>query len=116
MEQTDNYNRSKAVTNYVTIAKGLLFLVLGTAVLLRKIPSTQFLMPDWLYGIHSLVILIGFYKGVKSNFSTSAWLLIIMLGIVIYLLRVDYIDVNQALIYGLPAFLIVAGTYLILKK
>jgi hypothetical protein len=117
MDQTQSYkNRPKPIPTQVGMAKGILCLIIGTAVLLHQLPATRFLMPEWLYGPHTLVMLIGLYKGIKSNFNTSSWLLLIMLGIIIYLVRVDYIHTSDAVLYGLPAYLIVAGAYLILKK
>ena len=108
--------RSVPLSRSAAIAKGALFLVIGLAVLLHQIPETRHLMPGWLFGVHSLLILIGIYKGIKSNFRSISWLVLIIIGIMIGAHHFEVANANTIFLYGIPLGLIALGLFIIFNK
>lgn len=104
------------VSRAATIAKGALFLIIGLAVLLHQIPETRHLMPNWLFGVHSLLILIGIYKGIKSNFNSISWLVLIIIGAMIGAHRFDIANTHTIFLYGIPLGLIALGLFIIFNR
>lgn len=109
-------NQATPMSRSASIAKGALFLLIGCAVLLHQIPETKYLMPDWLFGVHSLLILIGIYKGIKTNFKSISWLVIIFIGALLGLDHFDFADTGTIIMYGIPLSLIGLGLFIIFNK
>ncbi|RYE00223.1 MAG: hypothetical protein EOP54_01015 [Sphingobacteriales bacterium] len=104
------------VSRTASIAKGALFLIIGLAVLLHQIPETRYLMPGWLFGVHSLIILIGIYKGIKTNFKSISWLLLLIIGTMIGAHHFEVANANVLFLYGIPLSLIALGLFIIFNK
>lgn len=104
------------VSRSASIAKGALFLIIGLAVLLHQIPETRHLMPNWLFGVHTLLILIGIYKGIKSNFRSISWLVLIIIGMMIGAHHFDVANTGTIVLYGIPLGLIALGLFIIFNK
>lgn len=98
------------------VAKGSLFLIIGLAVLLRQIPETHYLMPNWLFGVHTLLILLGIYNGIKHSFRNIAWLVLIIIGFLLGLDELSEMSRGNIILYGVPVGLITLGLYIIFNK
>ncbi|MEO5893998.1 MAG: DUF5668 domain-containing protein [Ferruginibacter sp.] len=59
------------------VIAGLILVGVGAALLLR---NTGFEMPGWLFSWPMILILVGIYIGVKSNFRNNAWYILILIG------------------------------------
>lgn len=108
--------QEEPVSRATSIAKGALFLIIGLAVLLHQIPETRYLMPDWLFGLHSLVILLGIYKGIKTNFRSISWLVLVIIGAMIGAHHFDIANSHTIFLYGIPLGLIALGLFIIFNK
>lgn len=97
-------------------AKGGLLIVLGVAILLRKIPETAYLMPDWLFGPHTLLMLLGLYNGVKHRFRNTAWLILVLVGVYLALSRYSTIGFHDLHFVGLPLAIVLVGIYIMFKR
>lgn len=109
-------HQSAPVSRAASIAKGALFLIIGVAVLLHQVPETRHLMPDWLFGVHTLLILIGIYKGIKSNFRSISWLVLIIIGMMIGAHHFEVANTGTIVLYGIPLGLIALGLFIIFNK
>ncbi|MBD0288845.1 MAG: hypothetical protein ICV79_25980 [Flavisolibacter sp.] len=89
---------------------GLFILIIGVAALLK---SFFFPVPDWMFTWQMLLIILGFFIGVRHNFRGAAWFILILLG-GIFLLN-DYYPgmIDQRVIW--PLALIVLGLFMIFK-
>ena len=118
MEQIRTYRKNACQTpgRNASIAKGTLFLIIGTAILLRQIPETRHLMPDTIFGVHTLLILIGIYNGIKHNFRNIAWLVLIIIGSLIGLRSFSTFDTTTVILYGVPVGIITLGLFMIFNK
>ena len=56
---------------------GLIILLIGVAALLK---AFAFPMPPWLYTWPMLLIIIGFFSGVKNGFRGNSWLIMLLIG------------------------------------
>ncbi|HRP89040.1 MAG TPA: hypothetical protein PKX92_03280 [Edaphocola sp.] len=99
-----------------SIGKGMIFILVGAALLLKQIPATQDLLPEWLYGIHSLMIAFGLYLGIQKNFNGVGWLILIIIGILIALSNYDIMNTKTIFTYGVPFGLIIIGLFIITKR
>ena len=59
------------------IIAGIILVTVGCVLLLRAL---GFLFPGWLFTWPMILILIGFYSGVKHNFKNNSWLILIAIG------------------------------------
>ncbi|MNS23399.1 hypothetical protein D3C72_552110 [compost metagenome] len=98
------------------VAKGGLLIILGVAILLRKIPETSYLMPDWLFGPHTLLMLLGLYNGVKHRFHNTAWLILGLVGVYLALRKYSDIGFHDLHFVGLPVAIVVVGIYIMFKR
>ncbi len=108
--------RKEEITRTAVIAKGSLFLIIGLAILLRQIPETRYLVPDWLFGVHTLLIMLGIYNGIKHSFRNIAWLVLIIIGFLLGLDEFDAMSRGSIILYGLPVGLITLGLFIIFNK
>jgi hypothetical protein len=56
---------------------GLILVAVGAALLLRNL---GFFMPVWLFTWPVILIIVGGYIGIKSNFRNNAWFILMILG------------------------------------
>src|SRR5450432_236870 len=89
---------------------GLFLLVIGGALLLDQM---GFPFPDWLFNWHMLLIIIGLFVGLRSNFHGAAWLILILVGS-FYMAKDTYpgLPVDR---YVWPAVMIGVGLLFILR-
>ncbi|WP_124635877.1 hypothetical protein [Taibaiella sp. KBW10] len=97
-------------------ARGVILVILGIAILLHNMPATTYLMPDWLYGPHSLLMLLGLYNGIRHNFQNTAWLVLLLLGVYLMFEKFTFISHRELRYIGLPFAIILVGVYTILKR
>lgn len=118
MEQIQTYHSRSCETKSrsTAIAKGALFVIVGTAILLRQIPETRHLMPDALFGVHTLLILLGIYNGIKNSFRNIAWLVLIIIGALMGLKAFSTFDTTTVIFYGVPLGIIALGIFIIFNK
>lgn len=70
-------------------------------------------MPDWLTSWEMLLIAIGFFIGIKSNFESKGWIIPVLIGGIFLVDDVfNWIDLRH---YTLPIILIAVGILFILK-
>ena len=90
---------------------GLFLLLIGTAALLKSVFVPT--LPEWLFSWQMLLIILGLFIGVRHNFSTGPWFILILLGSV-FLLNEFYPDLIERR-YIWPVALIAIGAFLIFK-
>lgn len=90
---------------------GAFLLLIGTAALLKSyfIPT----LPAWLFTWQMLLIILGFFIGIRHNFRGGAWFTLILLGGV-FLLNEFYPNIIERR-YIWPLALIALGLFLIVK-
>lgn len=98
------------------ITQGVIFILVGLVVLLHQMPSTTHLIPDWLYGSHMILIIIGIYSGIKHNFANVSWIILILIGIYMAIQKYSLVAQESLLLYGLPVALIVVGVVIMIKR
>lgn len=118
MEQSPTYSgkNCEQTSRTATIAKGALFLIIGIAILLRQMPETRHLMPNALFGVHTLLILLGIYNGIKHSFRNIAWLVLIIIGFMMGLRELSTINTGSIILYGVPVGIIAIGLFIIFNK
>jgi predicted membrane protein len=87
---------------------GLFLLLVGGVLLLDQL---GFPLPDWLFSWHTLLIAIGIFIGIRSNFHNFAWIILILIGSA-YTIQ-DYYPTIQLHRFILPGVLIVIGLAII---
>ncbi|HTO17219.1 MAG TPA: hypothetical protein VLZ83_15745 [Edaphocola sp.] len=116
MKEYDSIRTNGRSIPYQSIAKGAIFILVGIAFLLRQIPATEHFLPEWLFGIHSLLILIGLYKGIQTGFNGVGWMILIIIGVLVALRNYNIMNLNTIFAYGVPFGLIVIGLFIITKR
>jgi predicted membrane protein len=92
------------------IVGGLIIVTIGVLLLLRQM-GIEF--PEWLFSWEMLVIVIGFYTGVKHNFRNPSWAIFILVGS-LFLIDNFYPETNiSAMIW--PFIIIAFGLIMIFK-
>lgn len=89
------------------------FIVLFGAFLLLKNLNLGFLIPSWLFGFHSILIIVGLVIGVNSKFEKKSSYILITIG-VIFLLK-NWMDFSTGKVL-IPLLAIVLGIYLIQRN
>lgn len=92
------------------VLAGLLVVLVGVALLARE---TGVALPSWLFTWEMLVIVLGFYVGLKHMFSNPGWLVLVLLGTG-FIVDDIYPDLSFEK-YFWPAIIILAGIVLIFK-
>ncbi|MES2891067.1 MAG: DUF5668 domain-containing protein [Bacteroidota bacterium] len=59
------------------IVAGIILVCVGAALLLREM---GFFFPRWIFSWPMILILVGFYTGVKNNFRTNSWIYMLAIG------------------------------------
>lgn len=89
---------------------GLIIVAVGSIFLAREMGVY---IPHWLFSWKMLLIAIGFYSGIKNNFQSIGWLIMILIGFA-FLLR-DIIPNYHISNYIWPLGIILVGLYIIVK-
>ena len=87
---------------------GLFLLLVGGVLLLDQL---GFPLPDWLFSWHTLLIAIGLFIGIRTNFHGGAWIILILVGGA-YTLQ-DYYPTIKLERFILPGILILIGLAII---
>jgi predicted membrane protein len=96
--------------NGSNIIGGLILICIGVALVMRKM---DFPFPNWLFTWPMILILVGFYSGVKHNFRNNSWIILSGIG-VFFLLDRYVLDVSIATFFW-PILIIAAGILFILR-
>lgn len=105
----DNQNKPRGRGKEIA---GALLLVIGAVLLLRQMDLL--LIPSWIWGWPTWVIIWGLYSGAKHNFRNPAWFILIFVGVAFML--------NDALPhmhlgdFVWPIAIIGVGLWIILKR
>ncbi|MEQ1624769.1 MAG: DUF5668 domain-containing protein [Sediminibacterium sp.] len=96
--------------NGSNVIGGLILIGIGVILFMRKM---NFQFPDWLFTWPMILILVGFYSGVKNNFRNNTWIIISSIG-VFFLLDRYMLDIRIARFIW-PIIIIAAGILFILR-
>ncbi|TJY65955.1 hypothetical protein FAZ19_12700 [Sphingobacterium alkalisoli] len=88
-------------------------IVLFGAFLLLKNLNLGFLIPSWLFGFHSILIIVGLVIGVNSKFEKKSSYVLITIGVILLLKNWMHFSTGKVLI---PLLAIVLGIYLIQRN
>lgn len=92
------------------VVGGLILVGVGAALLLRNL---GYILPHWLFTWPMILILVGFYSGVKHNFRHPSWLILMAIGGFFLAGNfIDNLDVSRAF---WPVIIIGLGIMFILK-
>jgi predicted membrane protein len=109
--QTKNEFRKPEVSSYGSVNTiGGIIVVIGLALLLKNFH----LLPWWLFQWHTFLIVIGAIVGLRTNFRTNTWLVLILIG-VFFTLQAAASDFGFPSSISFPILLLLLGFYLILK-
>lgn len=78
--QTNKFNSDKWDHMHSTkgrIFSGILVVAVGVVLLLKQFGVA---FPDWLFTWEALIILTGFYVGIKHDFKHMSWLILVLIG------------------------------------
>ncbi len=107
MDNNQNPNRQNNGSNVIG---GLILIGIGVTLVMRKM---DFPFPDWLFTWPMILILVGFYSGVKHNFKNNSW--IILSGIGVFFLLDKFIPGLTLAPFFWPIIIIAAGILFILR-
>lgn len=108
MQQTPPPPNSNKSANIV----GIFIVLLGALLLLRNL-DLHFLFPSWLFGFHTILIIIGLVIGVNSKFEKKSSYILITIGVVLLLRNWMDFSIGKILI---PMLAIGLGAYLIKRN
>lgn len=74
-QRADKPRRQKVKKNIVS---GLLLLVAGTTMMIRQVEPE--LIPGWLFTWPMILIIVGFFVGLQTNFRDLGWLVLMAIG------------------------------------
>lgn len=92
------------------IFTGLFLLAIGVLILAQKIGAP---IPDWLLSWHTLLIALGLFVGIKSNFRNPGWIIMVVIGG--FFLADDIVPGIDLHNFIAPAILITIGAFFIFK-
>lgn len=107
MENNQNLNRQNNGSNVIG---GLILIGIGVTLVMRKM---DFPFPNWLFTWPMILILVGFYSGVKHKFRNNSW--IILSGIGVFFLLDKFIPGLTLAPFFWPIIIIAAGILFILR-
>ncbi len=107
MENNQNTNRQRNGSN---IIGGLILICIGVALVLRKM---DFPFPNWIFTWPMILILVGFYSGVKNNFRNNSWIILSAIGV--FFLLDKFIPGLTLAPFFWPILIIAAGILFILR-
>jgi len=105
----NNQNTTKSNNNGRVVA-GFILILVGAAYVMRNM---DFPFPDWLFSWPTILILAGFYTGVKHNFRNNGW--IILTGLGLFFMVENYFPDIPTRRFFIPIFIIAVGILLIIR-
>jgi predicted membrane protein len=105
--ENSNINNTHSRSNRALA--GLILLIIGLGFLLRNM---GFYLPDWLFSWSILLMIFGFFIGIRRNFRGGAWLVLIIIGFYFTLQKMFDVDISR---FYLPLLLTAIGLYLIMS-
>src|SRR4051794_13463271 len=69
--------RNRTDSDGARVVGGLILVAVGGALLMRNLGYD---LPYWLFSWPMILILVGFYSGVKQRFQNFAWIILIAVG------------------------------------
>jgi len=108
MEQDENRPYTRHHTGH--IFSGLLLLAAGGLLLASRMGAP---VPGWLFNWYTLLIVIGLFIGIKSNFRNPGWVIMCTIGG--FFLLDDVVPGYNLHNYILPFILITIGVYFIMR-
>lgn len=106
----DNNQNPIKQNNGSNIIGGLILIGIGVTLVLREM---DFPFPHWLFTWPVILILVGFYSGVKHNFKNNSW--IILSGVGVFFLLDKFIPGITLAPFFWPLVIIAAGILFILR-
>lgn len=107
----NNMNKNKTENQSGKIWAGLFIIGIGAVLLLRNVGLD---LPRWLFSWSTLLMVIGFFIGLKHRFRHSGWIIMVLIG--------GYFTLEKAFDFDfdfhrvtLPVFLVLLGLYLIFR-
>lgn len=107
---TEMYNRWEENHRKGKIMGGLIIVGIGCLIFAREMGVY---IPHWIFSWPTLLIVIGFYVGVKSAFQQMGWFVMVLLGTA-FLIK-NYMPEYNISHYMFPVALIIVGVFIILK-
>ena len=91
---------------------GLIILVIGVFLFIDKLDILYF--PGWLFSWKVLLIVIGVLIGVRTNFKSIGWLVLVLLGSFFLLDEIPGFEYIRR--YSLPIGIIIVGLFIIVRS
>jgi predicted membrane protein len=104
----ENFNQNKSQSRSWG---GLALVLVGVIILLKNI---GFGLPYWVLGWYTVLIVVGLVIGAKRNFTGSAWIVLVGLGLFFNLREIPFFDFNISK-YMVGIALVGFGIFLITK-
>jgi len=89
---------------------GVLFLIIGGVLLAKQVGAA---VPAWIFNWHILLIVFGFYVGLRHNFRHPIWIIMILIGG--FLTAEDFYPTLSIHQYAWPLIIIGVGLILIFR-
>lgn len=106
----DNNQNPIKTNNNGNIVAGFILILVGAAYVLRNM---DFPFPEWLFSWPTILILAGFYTGVKHNFRNNGW--IILTGLGLFFMVENYFPDIPTRRFLIPIFIIAAGIMIMIR-
>jgi predicted membrane protein len=106
----ENTNHKTMVNKSGRVWAGLFIIVIGSIFLLDNLGLN---VPHWVFSWSTILMAIGVFVGVRSNFKGSTWLIILLIGT--YFTLSDIFDNYDLSNVVFPLMLVGLGLYLVLK-
>lgn len=94
---------------------GLVIVLVGLLILLRTIPATSNLFPNWLFTWPMILITVGLFTGIKHRFKHPSWIILIVIGSFFLITDNNILAINLRP-YFVPIVIILAGIFVIFKR
>ena len=109
-KNNEDFNRWQKNQSKGRIAAGVFVILAGIVYLYKQM---GYFIPEWFFTWPTLLIAIGIVSGIKHNFKSAKWLILILIGSLF--LSVHFFAELTVLQYKIPIILFIVGIVLILK-
>ncbi|MDE1192412.1 MAG: LiaF-related protein [Arachidicoccus sp.] len=110
------YDTFRRRDRHNTLLPGLIIVIAGVIILLKRLPQTAALFPEWLFDWPVILIVIGFIGGARHGFRYNfGWLIPLFFGIY-FLLKDRHLILDKWDAYIFPVLLIAFGILLLIKR